>query len=627
MVIDKFSLIIKRIFLITICLTIIVGMFLPATTYAMTDEQLKLFKSGINYFDVEEDCVESTGAGSVNVGSFKDTEKNAAIAWNYFLSKGLSGEQAAGILGNLQAESGIIPDKEEYSTGIGYGIAQWSFGRRDNLENYARQKGQPVGSLQLQLDFLWMELEGSYRQVLSHLRKANTVKAASNVFLLEFEKPANQSISVQNTRARFGEQWFKKFSNSSSNTVAANTSNNQTSSGGQTIVVIDPGHSGKTHGSIDQQSGIMDYGYYNQTETEDVFGVAKKLKNKLENAGYKVILTKNEVKDSPSNRERANVANNNQADIAISIHDDSTAGDFSEWGEVWPQKVGQYRLTGTNEEPSSQREKVKFTDENIASKSKQYAEKIKEARKKYEPSVKISQANFDERGGTIPPGNIPLVMLWSSVPWIYQESGGPLNDSEQNKYAEGLFDGIKSAIGPNEHQDGGSTTNTCGESNAEVQGDIVQTALNLAWNKKVEIPRTEVTGGGREAAKPEYVKAFDKYNKAPEYAGYTDCGKFVSTTIRASKVDPSYPVAGASSVQEPYVINHPDKYEKIPNKGNTSNLKPGDIFINDTHTFLYMGERGGSINIRQASWHTQVPNAPWSMSAPESDYRIYRVKM
>jgi hypothetical protein len=93
-------------------------------------------------------------------------------------------------MGNLQAESGFDPGIEERSTGIGFGIAQWSFGRRTNLENAAKEKGVPVSDLSFQLDFLWGELEGSYKNsVLEPLKASTNIEDATWIVLDEFESP------------------------------------------------------------------------------------------------------------------------------------------------------------------------------------------------------------------------------------------------------------------------------------------------------------------------------------------------------------------------------------------------------------------------------------------------------
>src|SRR5436305_675959 len=88
---------------------------------------------------------------------------NDKTAYDYFAGKGLTNFQAAGIVGNLDQESGVDPGAVQPG-GPGRGIAQWSVGGRwdtdssDNATAYASQHGQSVWSLQLQLDFIWYEL-------------------------------------------------------------------------------------------------------------------------------------------------------------------------------------------------------------------------------------------------------------------------------------------------------------------------------------------------------------------------------------------------------------------------------------------------------------------------------------
>ncbi|HEX7604741.1 MAG TPA: phage tail tip lysozyme, partial [Polyangiaceae bacterium] len=89
---------------------------------------------------------------------------NDKIAFDYFVGKGLTDVQAAGIVGNLDQESGMSPTIAQYGGGPGRGIAQWSAGGRwdtsknDNVAWYAAQHGASIHSLALQLDFIWYEL-------------------------------------------------------------------------------------------------------------------------------------------------------------------------------------------------------------------------------------------------------------------------------------------------------------------------------------------------------------------------------------------------------------------------------------------------------------------------------------
>ena len=55
------------------------------------------------------------------------------------------------------------------------------------------------------------ELSTSYKAVLTTLRSATTVKAASNAVLLQFERPADQSAAMQEKRAGYGQTYYDKY--------------------------------------------------------------------------------------------------------------------------------------------------------------------------------------------------------------------------------------------------------------------------------------------------------------------------------------------------------------------------------------------------------------------------------
>ncbi|MHC9534405.1 phage tail spike protein [Enterococcus faecalis] len=55
-----------------------------------------------------------------------EREKNAWAVWQFLKSKGYSEQAAAGILGNMDQESGIMPDIDEGGGGPGYGLVQWT---------------------------------------------------------------------------------------------------------------------------------------------------------------------------------------------------------------------------------------------------------------------------------------------------------------------------------------------------------------------------------------------------------------------------------------------------------------------------------------------------------------------
>lgn len=117
---------------------------------------------------------------------------NDKPAYDFFVAKGLTNFQAAGIVGNLDQESGVDPGAVQYGGGPGRGIAQWSVGGRwdtsanDNVLAYAKQKGESSGSLNLQLEFIWYELT-TYGYGFSQLKATTNVTDATVVFMDKYE--------------------------------------------------------------------------------------------------------------------------------------------------------------------------------------------------------------------------------------------------------------------------------------------------------------------------------------------------------------------------------------------------------------------------------------------------------
>ena len=163
---------------------------------------------------------------------------NEQIIWQYLKSQGFSDAGAAGLMGNLYAESALNPknlqqtyekklgytdntytqavDNGTYGNFVrdsaGYGLAQWTYwSRKQNLLNFAQQKNKSIGDLNMQLDFLISELQSGYKSLLQTLKTTTSVKEASNGVLLQFERPADQSVTVQNKRAAYGQGYYDKY--------------------------------------------------------------------------------------------------------------------------------------------------------------------------------------------------------------------------------------------------------------------------------------------------------------------------------------------------------------------------------------------------------------------------------
>jgi len=117
---------------------------------------------------------------------------NALAAFDYFVGKGLTSSQAAGIVGNLQVESYLnpqndVPDPTKTNPSArGRGIASWGPPRWQNLIAFAG--GRDPWALHTQLDFLWSELQsGGYG--LQELRATETPEDATITFQNLFEHP------------------------------------------------------------------------------------------------------------------------------------------------------------------------------------------------------------------------------------------------------------------------------------------------------------------------------------------------------------------------------------------------------------------------------------------------------
>lgn len=163
---------------------------------------------------------------------------NEEIIWNFLLGKIGNEYGVAGMMGNLYAESGLRPDNLQnayekrlgytdasYTAAVdngtykkfgtdsaGYGLAQWTYHtRKKALLAFAQSKKKSVGDLGMQLEFLYKELSESYKGVFTDLKSAKTILAASNSVLMKFERPANQSASVQNKRAAYGQKFYDKY--------------------------------------------------------------------------------------------------------------------------------------------------------------------------------------------------------------------------------------------------------------------------------------------------------------------------------------------------------------------------------------------------------------------------------
>lgn len=169
--------------------------------------------------------------------------------WQHLTKAGATKEGAAGLMGNLYAESlcnpvclenlciqrykerqgkiytsavyGALVDdgtitRDEFIRPMGYqygwGLCQWtSPGRKGKLYDHCKARKASIGDLQAQLDFLITELQQSYPSVWQVLTSTDSIKEASDIVLTKFEMPADCGGRVKQTRWQYATELYDHF--------------------------------------------------------------------------------------------------------------------------------------------------------------------------------------------------------------------------------------------------------------------------------------------------------------------------------------------------------------------------------------------------------------------------------
>ena len=144
--------------------------------------------------------------------------------WWALIGAGYSKEAAAGVLGNIYAESGFNAAVIEHGNGIGLGLCQWSYGRRTQLEGYAASKGVQASDINTQIEFLLGELTpgggaggfanyqmggGMNGYTVENWKNASSPEDAAIAFCWVFERPGIPRMEIRTEAARRYYEQFK----------------------------------------------------------------------------------------------------------------------------------------------------------------------------------------------------------------------------------------------------------------------------------------------------------------------------------------------------------------------------------------------------------------------------------
>lgn len=195
-------------------------------------------------FDEETAVDEDVITGTYSTGS----ESDEKTIWDFLMAHIDNECGVAGLMGNLYAESALRSNNLQHSyetklgyndttytaavdngsyenfvkDSAGYGLAQWTYwSRKQAMLDFHRSKRKSVGDLRTQLEFLVKELRESYNGVWSELKTADSIRKASDSVLLRFERPADQSESVQKKRAEYGQKYYDKYADTTTVTPVA----------------------------------------------------------------------------------------------------------------------------------------------------------------------------------------------------------------------------------------------------------------------------------------------------------------------------------------------------------------------------------------------------------------------
>lgn len=145
---------------------------------------------------------------------------NAVYIFKYLYARGWSIQAIAGMLGNMEAESTMNPGRwqndDPGNTYLGYGLVQWTPSTK--YTNWCRENGiTNYPAMDSNLQRIVYEVDNNIQWIATDrynysfkefsVRQTN-VRDLAKAFLLNYERPADQSESVQNYRADNASKWL-----------------------------------------------------------------------------------------------------------------------------------------------------------------------------------------------------------------------------------------------------------------------------------------------------------------------------------------------------------------------------------------------------------------------------------
>ena len=547
------------------------------------EQDIRWFREGD-----KDPCKKSGSTGDISGNS------NQEKIWNFLRGSGLSAEQTAGVMGNMQAESGFSPTRHEASQGWsngGWGLAQWTFGRRtdivskmpEELKKYHSQEyGGPADEngtlssipiedndklLKFELEYLVQEstnrpvtaagFSGSGSNEWERLKEQTTIENATVFWHNNFEISSDPPSRVMSVRGGFAQAIYDKFKDSSGSSSSSSSSSSTSSSKitflGDSI-------------TVGMKSDLTSNFSGSNVEAEVGKGISW-LNEKIDSGitiNDTVVINIGTNDNFPVDQAKTMLDKLKDKKVYL-------VNNFGKGGSV------DFELVNKNiKEAANGRTNVKVLDW------------------KAEVEKKAKADGVGDRD-------------------FYKEDGYHINDT---KGKELYIQFLKNSLGGG----GDDGAEEC-DSSSSANGNFSEYVLKYAWP---ETPK-------RTDKKPEYAEAITKAKSEGRYVGDScfgggvDCGGFVTTILHDSGFDPSYnhngkqsEGAGATSTQRAWAEAN---WQNLGTGGsvNVNDLKPGDVAHSPGHTFVYVGHIDGfATEIASASQCETAPKAGMESLVSES---------
>ena len=134
-------------------------------------------------------------------------------------SAGMTHEGALGLMGNMMAESNLVPNIAQrgmtkltdaqytaavdnglldFADSVGYGLCQWTANsRKRKLLQFAKANGTSVGDGDMQTRFACLEMQADYQHVWKTLCASDSIDACSDIVCIEYERPAVNNLEAR----------------------------------------------------------------------------------------------------------------------------------------------------------------------------------------------------------------------------------------------------------------------------------------------------------------------------------------------------------------------------------------------------------------------------------------------